>query len=101
MEAHRVVRRRGSHIIQTVGSQMAVSLSALRAGRPLPSRKIPGIHLCWRLSRTQGHSAAGKSRSIEKIQLIWTRTHDLPTCSIVPQQIRYRVPPNVSCKYEY
>jgi hypothetical protein len=33
VEAHRVVRRRG---FQTVGSQMAVRLSALRAGRPLP-----------------------------------------------------------------
>jgi hypothetical protein len=36
MEAHRVVRRRGSHIFYTIGSQMAVSLPALRAGRPLP-----------------------------------------------------------------
>jgi hypothetical protein len=29
---------------------MAVRLSALRAGRPLTPRKIPGTHLCWRLS---------------------------------------------------
>jgi hypothetical protein len=36
VEAHRVVRRRGSHIFQTIGLQMAVKLSALRAGRPLP-----------------------------------------------------------------
>jgi hypothetical protein len=34
VEAHMVVRRRGSHIYYTVGSQMAVRLSALRAGRP-------------------------------------------------------------------
>jgi hypothetical protein len=34
-QAHRVVRRRGCHIFQTVGSQMAVR-SALRAGHPLP-----------------------------------------------------------------
>jgi hypothetical protein len=40
MEAHRVVRRRGSHIFLAIGSQMAVR-SALRAGRPLP----PGIFL--------------------------------------------------------
>jgi hypothetical protein len=36
VEVHMVVRRRGSHIFQTIGSQMAVRLSALRAGRPLP-----------------------------------------------------------------
>jgi hypothetical protein len=32
--SHRVVRRRASHISQTVGSQMVVMLTALRAGRP-------------------------------------------------------------------
>jgi hypothetical protein len=35
VEAHMVVRRRGSHIFKTIGSQMAVR-SALRAGRLLP-----------------------------------------------------------------
>jgi hypothetical protein len=33
---------------------MAVKLSALRAGRPLPPRKIRGTHFCQRLSRRQG-----------------------------------------------
>jgi hypothetical protein len=36
LNAHRGVRGRGSH--------MAVRLSALRAGHPLPPRKIPGTH---------------------------------------------------------
>jgi hypothetical protein len=58
MEAYRVVRRRGSHIF---ASQMVVR-SALRAGRPLP----PGIFMVLisvkSLSRTQGHSAAGRIR---------------------------------------
>jgi hypothetical protein len=36
VKAHRVEGRRGSHIFQTIGSQVAVRLSALRAGRPLP-----------------------------------------------------------------
>jgi hypothetical protein len=63
---------------------MAVWLSALRAGRPLP----PGRFLvlmslrCW---STQGHSASGRIRSIEKINIIGTRTRDLPACSIMPQ----------------
>jgi hypothetical protein len=36
VKAHMFVRRRGSHIFETIGSQMAVRLSAPRAGRPLP-----------------------------------------------------------------
>jgi hypothetical protein len=65
---------------------MAVRLSALRAGRPLPPRKIPGTHFCYRMSRLQGHSAAGKIRSIEKSNdLIGNRIHDLPACSLVSE----------------
>jgi hypothetical protein len=41
MEAHRAVRRRGSHIFETVGSQMTVRLSALREAPLYP----PGIFL--------------------------------------------------------
>jgi hypothetical protein len=36
MKAHTGVRGRGSHIFQTIGSQMAVRLSVLRAGGALP-----------------------------------------------------------------
>jgi hypothetical protein len=36
VEAHRVVRRRGSRIFLTMDSQMAVRFSALRADRPRP-----------------------------------------------------------------
>jgi hypothetical protein len=36
VKAHRVGKSPRSHILQTIGSQMAVRLSALRAGRPLP-----------------------------------------------------------------
>jgi hypothetical protein len=34
------------HFLQTVGSQMAVRLSDLRASRPLPPRNLPGTHFC-------------------------------------------------------
>jgi hypothetical protein len=34
------------HFLYTFGSQTAVSLSALRVGRPLTSRKLPGTHFC-------------------------------------------------------
>jgi hypothetical protein len=46
MEAHRVWRRRDSHIFYTIGSQMAVGMSALRDDRPLPGTNIPGTHFC-------------------------------------------------------
>jgi hypothetical protein len=59
---------------------------AMLAGRPLPPRKIPGTHFCQRLSRPQGHSAAGRIWSIKKSSdLIGNRRRDLPACSIVPQ----------------
>jgi hypothetical protein len=58
VEAHRVVRRRGSHIYQTIGSQMAVRLSALCGGGPpftpppysfLPEAKsTPGPQCGWK-----------------------------------------------------
>jgi hypothetical protein len=86
VEAHRVVRRRDSHIFKSVGTQMAVRLSDLRIRRPLPPRKIPGTHFYQRLSRSQGHSATARIRSIEKSSgLIGNRIRDLPVCSIVPQ----------------
>jgi hypothetical protein len=34
-------------------------------------RYIPGTHFCQRLSRLQGHSAAGRIRSIEKYSYRW------------------------------
>jgi hypothetical protein len=64
---------------------MVVRLSALRAGRLLPPGKYL-VLICWRLSRPQGHSAAGRIRPIEKSSdLIGNRTRDLPNCSVVPQ----------------
>jgi hypothetical protein len=36
--AHKVMKRRGSHIFYTIGSQIAV-MSVLRAGRPVPPRR--------------------------------------------------------------
>jgi hypothetical protein len=65
------VRRRVSHIFQTVGSQMAVRLSALRAGRPLPPRTIVQLEGLGKLKISSN--------------LIGNGTHVLPVCSIVPQ----------------
>jgi hypothetical protein len=46
--------------------------------------EIGGTHFCWRLRWPRGHSAAGRTRSIEKSNsVIRNRTLDLPACSIV------------------
>jgi hypothetical protein len=53
---------------------------------PFTPRKIPGTNFCYKLSRPQGHSAAGRTRSIENFNdLIGNRTCNFPACSIVPQ----------------
>jgi hypothetical protein len=81
-----VVRHWGSHIFYRIGSQTAVKLSALGAGRCLPPRKIPGTNFFWRLSRPRGHSANGRIKSIEKSKdLTGNRTRDLPACRLVSQ----------------
>jgi hypothetical protein len=80
---------------------MAARLSALRAGRPLSPRKIPGTNFCQRVSRPQGHSAAGRIRSTEKYTgFIGIRTRDLPARSIVPQLSTLPRAPPPECRAE-
>jgi hypothetical protein len=43
----------------------AVRLSALHTGCLYPPGNIPGTHFCWRLSRPQGHSVAGRIMSMK------------------------------------
>jgi hypothetical protein len=78
VEARSVVRCPGFHIFYTIGSQMAVSLSALRADRALLPRTFSGINFCYRLSKPQGHSAderisfflnPGQPRTLLQLQL--------------------------------
>jgi hypothetical protein len=92
VEAHRVARRRGSHIFYTVASQIEVRLPASRAGRPLP----PEIFLALISVRGWVDPRAivrleGLGQFKKPNDLIVSRTRDLRACSIVPQP-RYRVP---------
>jgi hypothetical protein len=60
---------------------------------PLPPGNIPGTHFCKRLSRPQGHSAAGRIMSMKNSNdTMGNRSRDLPVCSAVPQPLRHRVP---------
>jgi hypothetical protein len=64
---------------------------------PISPRKFSGTHFCWRLSRPQSHSVAGRIRSTEKSNdLIGNRTRDLPACSIVPQPVTLPCAPKVT-----
>ena len=70
-----------------------VRLSALCTDCLYPTGNISGTHFCWRLSRRQGHRAAGMITSMKNSSdTIGTRTCDLPACSAVPQ-LCHRVPP--------
>ena len=62
-----------------------VRLSALRTGRLYPSGNIPCTYFCYRLSRSQGHSAAGRIMSMKNCNdTTGNRTRDLTACSAVP-----------------
>jgi len=54
-----------------------VRLSALRTGRLYPPGVVPGTNFYWRLSRPQGHSAAGRIMSVKSLSdPIWNRTRE-------------------------
>jgi hypothetical protein len=56
---------------------------------PFTPRKIPDTHFCYKLSRPQRHSTAGRIRWTENSNdLIRNQTRNLPACSIVLQPTR-------------
>jgi hypothetical protein len=81
VENHTVLRRRGSHVFWTNGSEMAVGRSALSA---LLIRTNSGIHFSQRLRQPHGYSADGWIRWIAKTtdDIIGNRNRDLPDCII-------------------
>jgi len=65
-----------------------VRLSALCTDRLYSPENIPGTHFCWRLSRSQGHSAAGRIMSMKNSNgTIGNRTRDLLACGTVPHLV--------------
>jgi hypothetical protein len=77
----------GSHILQTVGSQMAVRLAASRPGRALFPRNFFisafSNHLCLRLIKPQGVVGPEGLGKLLVIHLIGSGTHNFATCSIM------------------
>ena len=66
--------------LNTVGRWRLIRLSARRTGRLYPPGDIRGTHFCQRLSRRQGHSAAGRIMSMKNDTIV-NRTRYLPACS--------------------
>jgi hypothetical protein len=74
---------------------MAVKLLASLAGRALPPERSSGTHFSYRLSKLQGHSAAGNIGSLENCSgFTANRTRDLTTSSVVPRAST--IPRNIS-----
>jgi hypothetical protein len=78
--------------LKTIGTWKVIWLSALHTGYlyPFPPKEIflniPGTHFCYRLSRRQGHSVAGRIMSMKNCNdAIGNRTRELPACSTVLQ----------------
>jgi hypothetical protein len=79
MEDKGILRRWGYQILMTIGSQMAVRLSALSTGQPpFTLREVSGTQFYYSLNWLQGHDTARRIKSID-------RNLDLPACSFVPQ----------------
>jgi hypothetical protein len=63
-----------------------VRLSAQRTGHLYAPGNTAGTHFFYRLTRPQGHSAAGRIISMKNSNdTIGNRTRDFPACSAVPQ----------------
>jgi hypothetical protein len=58
MEAHRIVRRRGSFIFQDSRLTDGVEVVSLKHQLRFPSRKVPGTRFSYRLRRPQGYDSA-------------------------------------------
>jgi hypothetical protein len=41
---------------------------------------VPGTHLCWRLSRPQGHSSPERIKSIKESQTLHRKSNPRPSC---------------------
>jgi hypothetical protein len=72
VKAHRVVRRRGSHIFLNSRLTDGGEVVSLSRRPPFTAGGIPGTHFCYRPSRPQGHSAAGRITVNYSLSLVHT-----------------------------
>jgi hypothetical protein len=95
VEDHRVVRCQCSHIFWTVGSQTALKLSALRAGRPLhPRRFFVLISVRVWVDNRARVRLKGLGQLKNPKTSSWIEPLTFPACSIVPQATTKPMPRN-------
>jgi hypothetical protein len=93
MGAHRVVRRGRSLFSMTIGSQIAVRLSALRADALYPAGRFLVLICLKRLSRTPGPIM--RLKGVGKLKKSTSSGREPGIFRLVaycPNQLRYRVP---------
>jgi hypothetical protein len=91
-----------SNIVYTGSSQMAASLLTSRTDRVLLYRDIfiSLVHVSIGGRVNSRAQCDRKMRQIDTVSdIIGSRTRDLPTCSVVPQRLRYRMTPNYDSVY--
>jgi hypothetical protein len=88
VKAHRVVRRRGSHIFSRQSAHSGGKVVSLTCRPPFTPQEDSRYSFLLEAESTPGPYSAGRIRSI----LIGTWTHDLPACSQCLNQLRCCVP---------
>jgi hypothetical protein len=85
VKPHRIVRRRGPTFSLESRVTDGSRFVNLTHRQPFTPQEDSWYSFLLEVESNQGHSAAGRSRSIEIIHLSGTRIRDLPVCNIVPQ----------------
>jgi hypothetical protein len=95
VEAHMVETSRLPHFLDNRLTDGGEVVSLMRRPAFTPQEDSWYSFLLEAGSTPQGHSAAGRIRSIKKSNdLIGNRTRDLPACSIVPQPTKLPLAPD-------
>jgi len=73
--------------ISRLSTNECINFTSSKHHLPLhPKDNIPGIHFCYRLSRTNSHIAAGRIIAMKiSSDIIGNPNRILPTCGVVPQ----------------
>jgi hypothetical protein len=93
--------------LQAVEATRLLRKSAHEGGKVISPTHLPSLpprnnHFCYRLIRPEGHSAAGRTKSMKNLrEPIGNRSCDLPVCSTVAQPTALSCTPSPSYQNVY